>query len=93
MTDHKKLIQSALEPAINDWFRRQSADLYAAYYLYYRKARPGEKVATPIIARDIPGDEWALAMPEKLSISWTKETAQTRCYEALQTLPILSADL
>lgn len=89
MTELNRAIHAALAPAIQQWFRQQTVNINTSYYLYARPALPGERLAPPIIAADAPGDEWSLAMPEKLSIGWTRELAQQRCYDALQRCPIL----
>lgn len=89
MTDYNELLKSVLEPAIDFWFRRQAADLYAHYYLYYRKARTGERISIPVISDKRLSDTWVSAMAERISPTWTKKQAFEKCLEALKDKPML----
>lgn len=87
--DINTLLHSVTEPAVHRWFRAQCANTYGHFYLFARKARPGERIAAPIIAEDLPSDEYFLAMVERVSPAWTQQQALYRCVEALRTAPIL----
>lgn len=79
-----KIYQEA-DSASQSWFKRQSANLYAHMFLYYK---PGQIVFW--IGEDLPDDKWELAWNTRISIAKTIDAVRNQIIEIAQRLPILS---
>ncbi len=74
------------------WFKDQCRDRFAYFYLWYRLAKPGEKISIPIHSGDPPNDEYRLASPHRLSPAWTINQCKVFIQNTMKTLPILGEE-
>jgi hypothetical protein len=70
-----------------DWYRQAIRAPYAKFFLWYRKAKPGERIALPIVSVDAPNDEYTRSI--QISNAWTTESAKRAIAGAMKALPIL----
>ena len=77
-------IKSMAEVAAADWFRRQSADLMASMYLYYK---PGEIAFW--IGEDGLNEKWKLARPERILPCYSPRDVVSIICNVARMLPIL----
>lgn len=75
--------------AANDWFRQACRNPYTPFFLYWRKAKAGEKMALPIVATDAPNEEYTRDI--QISNAWSTDIATRKIAEAMYTLPILGS--
>jgi hypothetical protein len=72
------------------WFKDQSRNPHNAYYLWYRKAEDGEKVAYPIHSEDNPDPErYRLACSERMPSSMPTRQMAAWISDKCRSLPIL----
>lgn len=74
------------------WFKDQIRNLSSTFYLYWRRARAGERIAIPVLSTERD----ALSLTEharglRVSIAWTEDQAQRQIAEWLMSLPIYGA--
>jgi hypothetical protein len=75
------------------WYRDQIRNLSSTFYLYWRHARAGERVAIPVLSTE----DDATSLTEhtrglRLSIAWTRDEARRRIADWMMALPILGAE-
>jgi hypothetical protein len=75
---------------IDDWFREQCRDPYAAYYLYHKASRPGVAGEIMISAAETMPVGFGLSGGGRISPAWTKEQAEAFVWKIWHHLPILA---
>lgn len=70
-----------------DWYRQAIRQPYAKFFLWSRKAKPGERIALPIVSIDAPNEEYTRSI--QISNAWPVDVAKRKIHDAMQTLPIL----
>ena len=73
----------------NDWYSQACRNRYEKFFLWYRTAKPDEKVAIPIVGVSCPAVGYVQDI--QISNAWTKSQAAKRIAERLNVLPILGA--
>lgn len=75
------------------WYKDQIRNLSSTFYLYFRHARPGERIALPILSTEAD----AASLTEhtrgmRVSIAWTETQAAREIARWMRTAPILGAE-
>lgn len=71
-----------------EWYRLAVRDLSSEWFLYYRTAREGERIALPIPSREFDAPD-GYTRGIKISVAWGVDTATRHIADAMRTLPIL----
>lgn len=70
------------------WYKDAIRAPFGRWFLYYREAREGEKVAIPLYAtEDDAPDGYTRSIA--ISTAWTTERATQEIHDAMRSLPIL----
>lgn len=85
------LICETAEQAARDWFLRQGDNLFASFYVFYKKPEGDEKICTLKIATEKPQSAtWDYLLLERISPAWTEIGFVARLVGAMWSLPILN---
>ena len=84
MDNYMERFDSALEAAVNDWFRRQCADLHTYMYLYYKPEHNAYWLGP-----DALNEDWILATGETINRGHDVRQVFTWAKAILVKLPIL----
>ena len=87
MTDYNAILSAKLEPAINDWFRRQCLNPSESMFLYFKPQHCAFWIGEHPL-----NDDWELASPLRVSPAKTKEQVMYWAHELSRTLPVLSPE-
>lgn len=82
-------ITAWLEPAVDQWFRRQVRNLCTPFWMYVRVPEgdhPGELVIEP----DPPNEHFRQVL--RISPAWSKRTAMQKCMERARMLPLFGGN-
>lgn len=69
------------------WVKDAVRSLHTPFFLWWRKAREGERIACPIVATEQPNEDFTRSI--QLSNAWTSNVATRKIREALQTAEIV----
>jgi hypothetical protein len=72
------------------WVKMACRDLHTPLFLWWRKAREGERIACPIIAAEQPNEDFTRSI--RLSNAWPSQIAMRKINEALQSAEIVGKD-
>ncbi len=67
---------------VDKWFFEQGRDIFRRFYLYYTNGDIK-------ISEDAPGENYRLAMAERISPAWSKEQVKYKAVEMLRRCPCL----
>jgi hypothetical protein len=70
-----------------DWYRQAVRQPFAQFFLWYRRAKQGERYSLPIVATEKVNEEYCQSI--SISNAWTKEITTRKIAEELRHLPIL----
>lgn len=73
-------------------YRALAMNPYGRWYVYFRRAAPGEAFGEIVFAEDLPGEGWELGMPERVSPAWTEDYCASRICDAARQWPILGQE-
>lgn len=76
----RKWVRQQAKIAAKDWQIEQSKNIYAEFYLYFKRGQV-------MIARELPGEDWYLASPQR--ITGTKEQVEQFSIDTLWKCPCL----
>jgi hypothetical protein len=83
-------IQTRLKLALIEWFKKQSAEIYKDYYLYYLPSSAEHEGGLIICENAPPNKEYQLAWNEKINKGATIDQNFNYLQRIIRTLPILS---
>jgi hypothetical protein len=85
--DMYQFIADQAEMASAQWFKRQSADNYAAQYLYYRTGELAVFTSPP------EGEGWKLGSGERLHAGLSRQQVARKIQEMAKGLPFLPIEV
>ncbi len=86
-TSTEQQIWNLAREAANAWYRLAVQQPGAIFYLWWRTARPQERIAPLVAASTAPSAEYRQSI--QLSGAWSTDLATRKIAEAMMTLPIL----